>query len=148
MNGAKYYRIIKGLSLRQVSRDLGLCYQTLVKVEAVQGEEDVGGIYPEVYIKLRNYYHVPIDDLLRNDFPARSQRHKPIGSTAENVGNLITIYRRRNDLTLRDMGEMLGICHETVRKICMMENAPVEYLCILAARSGLSIEDFGKEYGG
>ena len=149
MNGAKYFRLEKGLSLRQVKRDLGLCYQTLNKVEAVQGSENVSGIYPEVYLKLREYYHVPIDDLLRDDYPERiSNKGKPVGSATECRTNPITNFRRKNGLALRTMGQILGVSYETVRKICMQEDAPVEYIRILADYCGLSEDAFRAEYGG
>ena len=148
MNGAKYNRLSLGLSMRKVCKDTGICMPTIAKVEAVMGAENVGGIYPEIYLKLREYYHVSVDDLLRNDYPERTQRHKPVGSAAENAGNPITVYRHVNDLTLRDMGLILGVCYETVRKLCMQEAAPVEYIRILAARSGLCEEEFTVEYGG
>ena len=148
MNGVRFHRISRGLTRCALYRETGVAPKTISNMEALDMDSESNRLHPRDYITLGNYFGVPIDELLRGGFP---ELEEPAGcynldSELENPRNCITIYRKKNKLSLRTMGDILGVSYQTVSTKCREENAPEEYVRILAKRENISIDEFYKKY--
>ena len=143
MNGVQYYRIINGLTVNALSRATGINLQT------IRNMEQSGSVAnSQSYLTLRNYYGVPVDELLREDFPEleEPERNHNRGSTIENPDNCLAVYRRQHRLSLRGLGEILHRSHECMRVQCSHPAPRAKYVRILADRESLTVEEFYEIY--
>ena len=117
MNGVQYYRIKSGLTVNDLYRATGVYPPTIRAMERVGS---VNNMYPRNYLTLRDYFGVPVDELLREDFPELEEpsgNHNR-GSATENPNNCLAVYRKRHKLSLRGLGDLIGASHECACQQC------------------------------
>ena len=148
MNGLKYYRIKSGLSQKQLAELSGVGQMVLVKMERM-GRSNVKGCLCDEFIRVSNALGIKIDELLREDMPDWENgvclRNLRPGKS-DSSDNLLTIYRRRHRMTLREVATILGVSHETVRLACISEETPEKYIHQLAVNEGISYSEFVSRY--
>lgn len=146
MNGVKYFRIKSGLTVNDLYRATGIRPQIIRSMENIGSGPN--GMHPRNYIRLRNYFHVPVDELLREDFPELEEpsgNHNR-GSATENLNNCLAVYRKRHKLSLRGLGDLIGASHECACQQCSHPAPRVKYVRILADREQMTVEEFYEVY--
>ena len=145
MNGVKYYRIKSGLTVNDLYRASGIYPPTIRAMERVSGDNTM---YPRNYLALREFFGVPVDELLREDFPEleEPEHNHNRGSATENPDNCLAVYRKRHNLSLRGLGEILGASHECVCQQCSRPTPRAKYVRILADREKMTAEEFYEVY--
>ena len=146
MNGVRYYRIQNGLTVNDLYR------ATDIRPQMIRTMENIGigpnGMHPRHYIKLREYFHVPVDELLQEDFPEleEPEHNHNRGSATENPGNCLAVYRKRHKLSLRGLGDLIGASHECACQQCSHPTPRAKYVHILADREKMTVEEFNEVY--
>ncbi len=151
MNGVRYYRILNNYSVGELSRLTGVSFATIKSMEQVGRDSAYGNISSGSYMKLRHFFGVPLDELLREDLPDLEEpprRGGILGSEKESQNNVIAVYRKQNRLSLRRIAGILGCSYQHISDVCVGLTAPEKYIRILAERDGISAEEFLKIYGG
>ena len=149
MNGIRYHRLKRGLSVTALARKTSVNLATIRLMERSGWESGVGTIRGTSYLRVRDFFGVPVDELLREDLPEVEEPRKhrrPLGSAKGHPENCFVVYRLRHDLDLRRMAALLDVSHETVRTICARPQPPEKYIRILADKEGCTVEEFIQIY--
>lgn len=147
MNGIRYYRIEKGMTQHELAALAGVSIATIVSMEQMERPH---GIYTYNYKKVRDVLGIPLDELIRNDFPDREDAgyaSVPYASRTENPNNCISEYRREKKLSFQKLAERLGATsRECGRKACVPDIPLEKHIQTLAAYEGISVEEFIRRY--
>lgn len=145
MYGAELIRRRMHLQKQVVADAVGITTTTLKLLE----EEVPGSMSLYIYLSLAEYYGVTIDDLLEEypDDAAGLGAHPPTESGREQETNCLTWYRRAYNLSFHELATLLGKNHRYfANKACAELVAREEYVEILAAREGISPDEFRARY--
>ena len=147
MNGVAYYRIKRGLSKPELSELANVNLGTIFAYENPENPSRGNGY---TYLRLSDALGVPIDELVREDFPDipdPTTTGKPQFSRTANPENIITRYRDENNLTFAELSKRFGITsREGARKACKAEVANENHISALATYEGITPEEFIRKY--
>lgn len=147
ISGLRYWRKKHGLSIAALAERAG------VSVNEIGTCERHGfSIYTHasVFRRLAAALYVRVDELLAlhdeselllgERSSRRAESHRPT--------NVIDNYRVRNNLTLRAMGDLLGVSRQTVLNYCCAKQVNMRAVDTLCQREGLSKTSFFEKYRG
>ncbi len=148
MTGVKHYRILNQLSREKLSEITGISIPTLKKMERAS---DPSRICASNYRNVSTVLSVPVDDLIRCDYPdatdgapVRSFRK----SKSDNKSNCISIFRMKKGLTYKRLADYMGLgSRQRAHQLCSSEEDKCEkYIEILSRHENISTEKFKEKY--
>ena len=147
MNGIKHFRIEKGWNQHVLAKKSGLSVATINTLEQMT---DFKGVYTYNLLKVSDALGVPIDLLVRIDFPDAKDGAAvsiPRPSRTENRQNCITRYRRHKKITLDMLAIRMQVTsRERARQACAAEKPLEKHIHALASYEGISAEEFVEKF--
>lgn len=147
MNGLRYYRIKRGFSPRELAESANVSRNIITVYETPSSSNRSNG---ETYLRLSDVLGVPIDELLREDFPDEPDTTLGDGirhSETAVACNPITVYREAQKLSFRALAHRLGrTTRECGRKACARAIPLDEHIQALSTYEGITPEAFIKKY--
>lgn len=144
ITGIKYWRRKKRFTRKELSKRAAVSENFITNAEKEISPQTVFS----TYIKLANALSVPLDDLLKEyddsqlDYCDHATYLFKKKRPPENA-NCIAKYRIDENLTYQQLSEILGITsREGARKICNSSCPSSKHLKTVAAREGISVEEF------
>ena len=102
-----------------------------------------------IYMRIADVFHVAVDDLLE----LHDEQELDLGdrvtyrSRTENLENCVAVYRREKNLSLEQLGQLLGgKTKECARLGCASAEPKKKHIRILAAHEGITPEAFCRLY--
>lgn len=147
MKVLRKHRVDMGISQAELAALANVSYETIRKYE----DPDYSGCgNAEIYLRLSDILVVPIDELLRTDYPETADGLAGHGmrrsSTAVNE-NPVTVYRNEHKLTFREVASRLGrTSRECGRKACAAKVPLGQHINALAIYEGITPEELLARY--
>ena len=141
MTGLEHYRIKRCFSRKELAKRANISITTIYSYEncAHCGNG-------ETYLCLSNVLGVPIDELLRENFPEMKNVTVPRAfrtSVTANQNNLVNAYREANCLSFKALADRLGkTSRECGRQACVAELPLDKHVQALATYEGITPEKF------
>lgn len=142
MTGLQYYRTKHHLTQEELASQAGLDPITVRRIEKGQTPDPIAS----TLLALADVLGCSIEEL-RKEYPGDSEKKRIGKETAiTNEKNVLLAYKKKTHTTFDAMGKILHLTHEGVRVACKRVPAHEEYVALLAAHEGLSIENLLDEY--
>ncbi len=147
MNGVKYYRLVRGISIKMLAEKSDLSEMTIVNMEKLDVPHSIA---IKNYKKVRAALGVRVDELFCNDFPEITEKTRAgYSSKTENAGNCITVYRSTEKLTFKALAHRMGVTsRECARQACAAKEPLEKHVLALATYEGMTAEEFRRTYSG
>ena len=142
MNGLQFERIQRNMTQAELAERAGLEPITVRRIETGETRNPLAS----TLLLFADAMHCSIDDLRKEhpDCDIRSCVGKETGIV--NSENALLAYKLATHSTFRKLGSILYLTNEGVRVACKRVPANEQYVALLAAHEGMSVEDFLAEY--
>lgn len=142
INGIEYYRRKRCMKKIDLEKASGVSVSCIAEHEAMP---TLDNSRMEIILRLADGLGVTVDQLL--EIHSRSEL-TPLDrsfrvSDEHNPRNPIANYRKSKNLTLRELGKLLGgLTKWGTSKVCRMNDPPIRHIRALAILEDMSVEEF------
>jgi transcriptional regulator with XRE-family HTH domain len=103
----------------------------------------------DTYLRISNALRVPIDELLRTDFPELPDptHGKKADFKGDNETNIVARYRKAQSLTFSELGVRIGnVSRQAAKMACKRNAALSHHIKLLSIYEGVTPKDLIKKY--
>ena len=145
ITGLEFYRRRQHWSKFELGRQSGIHRDSIAFFEA---RESLERCRMDKILALADALGVTVDQILeihtREELGPKDKNFRP--SEKHHPENILAIYRKANNYTLSEFGEVLGITQWGASKLCRPPVAKEKYVRKLADMEGMTLEEFYDNY--
>lgn len=146
INGIEYYRRKRCMQKIDLEKKSGVSLHSIVEYESMRSLDKCR---IENILRLADALDVTVDQLLeihnRNELTPLDRSFRV--SNEHSPRNPVAIYRKRKNLTLLELGKLLGgLTKWGTSKVCRMDNPPIRHIRALSILEDMSVEEFLDTY--
>ncbi len=140
ITGVEYYRLKAQMSVLELTRQSGIPSKTIHKME--KGLSIT--MSAQSYISVSKALGVTVDNLILGyDDSMLSAGDRPrCWQEEKSPTNIIANYKRKENLSLKQLGALLGLSREGARRVCMRNSVSDKYITCLTEAAGMSTREF------
>ena len=145
ITGVEFHRLKRRLSVFELARQSGIPPKTIHKMENGLSLT----MSARSYIEVSKALGVTVDELIQDyDESMLSDGDRPrCWQAVKPPVNTIANYRLAENLSLQQLGNMLGVTREGARRICMRDSVSDKHIARLAEATGMTTRKFVSYYG-
>lgn len=140
ITGVEFYRLKRRLSVLELARQSGVSPKNIHKMQ----RELSPTMSAKSYILVAKVLAVTVDEIvLEYDENLLDAGDRPrCWQTVMPPANIIANYRLAENLSLKQLGDMLGLTREGARRVCMRDSVSDKYTTRLAEAAGMTTSEF------
>ena len=139
ITGVRFYRLKGRMSVLELARRADINPANIHRMEHGLKPTMSAGLY----ISVAKALGVTLDELVKDyDSSLLTAGDRPTcWQTVQSPANVIANYRLRENLSLMQLGDLLGLTREGARRVCMRDSVSDKYITRLAEATGMTTSE-------